>query len=465
MKRRLIALFLFVFLLTSIHLFLQISSSAAGLFKEKDPGVRFGPPGAGQAIQGLSLTQLSFFQMGKNSLESKESVVEGLGPRMNLDSCIGCHSYPAAGGSSPFTNPQIAFATEYGASNSIPPFISLNGAVREARFIKYPDGSPDGGVRALFTIAGRSDAPGCGIAQPDFATEFTRNNIALRIPTPLFGAGLLEQIPDSSILANQAVDTFQKKALGIRGQANFVRFQAAVKPVSGTVNTSANDGTVARFGWKAQNKSLMLFAAEAYNVEMGISNEIFQSERDETPECQFATTPNDTINTDGMTHAEMMGGVEKFAFFMRFLSPPVPSPDMPGGSQSIVHGKTLFISTGCAYCHTTTLYTGNATVAALRGQSVNLYSDLLLHDMGPALEDGISQGQAGPRDFRTAPLWGLGQRIFFLHDGRTSDLIEAIKFHQSGAGRNASEANAVINNFNGLSAKDKQDLLNFLRSL
>jgi len=92
---------------------------------------------------------------------------------------------------------------------------------------------------------------------------------------------------------------------------------------------------------------------------------------------------------------------------------------------------------------------------------VNLYSDLLLHDMGAGLSDGVSQGEAGPREFRTAPLWGLGQRIFFLHDGRASDLITAIRAHQS----LGSEANAVVNRFNNLTEIQKQNLLNFLRSL
>ena len=157
-----------------------------------------------------------------------------------------------------------------------------------------------------------------------------------------------------------------------------------------------------------------------------------------------------------------MGGIEKFAFFMRFLAPPAPSADNP----SVARGRGLFASIGCALCHTPTLYTGNATVAALRNKPVNLYSDLLLHDMGPGLEDGVSQGQAGPRDFRTAPLWGLGQRIFLLHDGRTTDLLQAIYQHRSGNGpRNGSEANAVIDNFAAFGENDKQDLLNFLRSL
>ena len=98
---------------------------------------------------------------------------------------------------------------------------------------------------------------------------------------------------------------------------------------------------------------------------------------------------------------------------------------------------------------------------------MNLYSDLLLHQMGPGLADNVAQGAASGDEFRTAPLWGLGQRIFFLHDGRTKDLQEAIRAHKS-AGNNRfgpSEANAVVDRFRNLGEPDKQHLLNFLRSL
>ena len=129
--------------------------------------------------------------------------------------------------------------------------------------------------------------------------------------------------------------------------------------------------------------------------------------------------------------------------------------------MSIQRGKATFSTIGCALCHTPTLTTGNSTVAALNKKAANLYSDLLVHDMGDGLADGISQGQAGPREFRTSPLWGLGKRIFFLHDGRTSDLVNAIQEHSS----NGSEANGVVRNFSYLPESQKQDLLNFLRSL
>jgi len=435
------------------------SSSAA-----RDPGVRGGAAGAGAPIAGLTRSELALFNAGKDEFAQAEKVADGLGPTMNLDGCGACHLQPAVGGTSPAVNPQVAFAAANGAANTVPSFITAKGPVREARFVKNADGTPDGGVHDLFTIAGRADAPGCALAQPDFERELARRNVIFRIPTPVFGAGLIEQIPDKAILANQVDDAPRKKELRIRGRPNIV---LAGHAISGQANNNGNDGTVARFGWKAQNKSLLLFSGEAYNVEMGITNELFQTERDETPACQFAAVPNDITKSDAKTLVEGIGAIEKFAFFARFLAPPGPSRDAPGGGESIARGRKLFANIGCALCHTPTLNTGNAAVAALRNQPVNLFSDLLVHDMGPGLADGITQGQAGPREFRTAPLWGLGQRLFFLHDGRTSDLREAIRAHRSGSSftRNASEANAVVKNFNGLPDAQKQDVLNFLRSL
>src|SRR5467141_1344814 len=430
----------------------------------RDPGVRGGAAGAGAPIAGLTRTELAFFRAGTDEFAEEEEASDGLGPTMNLGSCGGCHLQPALGGSSPPVNPQVAFAKANGAANTVPSFISPKGPVREARFVKNADGTPDGGVHDLFTIAGRADAPGCALAQPDFEKELARRNVIFRIPTPVFGAGLIEQIPDKAILANQIDDAPRKKELRIRGRPNIV---LAGHAISGQANNNGNDGTVARFGWKAQNKSLLLFSGEAYNVEMGITNELFQTERDETPTCQFDTVPNDVTKTDGKQPLDAISAIEKFAFFARFLAAPMPSPDRPGGTESIGRGRNLFSSTGCALCHTPTLNTGNAAVAALRNKAVNLFSDLLVHDMGPGLADGVTQGQAGPREFRTAPLWGLGQRLFFLHDGRTSDLLEAIRAHKSGSvfTRDASEANAVIGNFNQLRENQKHDVLNFLRSL
>jgi len=445
----------------------QIASSFD--FVSRDPGVRDGAPGAGGPLAGLSGTQSAFFQAGAADFAEEEGVADGLGPRMNLDSCGGCHIQPALGGSSPHAyfgtppfgnrpNPQAAFAGKLGGLDNLPPFIRADGPIREARFVKNPDGSADGGVHALFTVTGRAGAAGCTLGQPDFATHLANNNVIFRIPTPTFGAGLIEAIPDAAIAANQRTNLAQKQALGISGKPNFA---VAGRTITGMTNNNGNDGTIARFGWKAQNKSLLLFAGEAYNVEMGITNELFQTEREEDANCQFADVPNDVTNTDATDPAEVISAIERFAFFMRFLDAPLPSSDSPGGAWSIARGRQRFSDVGCALCHTPSFSTGSSPVAALRYKPVNLYSDLLVHDMGVGLADGVSQGEAGPREFRTAPLWGLGQRIFFLHDGRTSNLKSAIRAHAS----YGSEANGVIDNYNNLAERDKQDLLNFLRSL
>jgi CxxC motif-containing protein (DUF1111 family) len=327
--------------------------------------------------------------------------------------------------------------------------------VREARFKTNPDGSRDGGVHALFTIRGRvdssGDASGCTAAQEDFATQVARNNVIFRIPTPTFGAGLMEMIPDQTLINNVNASPNTKASFGI----------------SGRLNRNGNDGTVSRFGWKAQNESLLLFSGEAYNVEMGISNELFHVERDENASCQFASHPNDVTNVDGPLPTDTVSAIEKFAFFMRFLAPPTPSTSSPGGSASIGRGRNLFSAIGCALCHTPSLRTGTTTVAALSNKDANLFSDLALHAMGPGLADNVQQGGARGDEFRTAPLWGLGQRIFFLHDGRTSDLRSAIAAHRSSGNSQfgPSEANTSVGVYNSLSAGNKQDVLNFLRSL
>jgi CxxC motif-containing protein (DUF1111 family) len=418
-----------------------------------DPGVRGGPPGAGTPIAGLTSNQLSFFSAGLTNFAEIDSVTgtvgntgKGLGPRFNAEGCAQCHAQPSTGGTSPLPNPQVAAATDQGARNQVPSFITSNGPVREARFPFTFGGQVDGGVHALFTITGRSDAGGCNISQDNFARAAQLGDLIFRIPTPVFGDGLIEAITDAAILANQASNQQQKHNLGIAGRPN----------------TSGNDGTITRFGWKAQNKSLDIFSGEAYNVEVGVTNELFNSERDQTPGCQLNATPEDITNFDSDGVA-MMSDIARFTLFMRFLDQPQPGQ----GSPSTQHGGQLFSQIGCALCHTQSLRTGQSSIAALSGIQANLYSDLLLHHMGPNLADNVGQGAAGGDEFRTAPLWGLGQRIFFLHDGRTNDLIQTIQAHSSSGNRNypSSEANGVVSGYNHLSTSDQQDLLNFLRSL
>jgi CxxC motif-containing protein (DUF1111 family) len=450
------------------------------LFGAHDPGPRGGSVDAGQPLQGLTAGQQALFASGRETFQEIGSVQgkisgtdAGLGPRYNSVSCGSCHAQPAVGGTSPSANafpnigpnPQIAAATLGGATNRIPFFITSNGPVREARFTNVVSngqvtGTPDGGVHALFTIAGRTDATNvvgatgvaqtCRLSQPDFDAQRRLNNITFRIPTPAFGTGMIETISEPTILANMAAQSGDKRALGI----------------SGRPNRNGNDGTITKFGWKAQNISLMMFAGEAYNVEQGVSNELFPVERPspgETlpPECLFNGTPEDTTNADNA--AEPHSDLVQFAAFMRFLAPPTPSTTTPGGAASIQRGASLFRDTvKCALCHTPSLAVGWSSFARSIGPGqANLYSDLLLHDMGPTLADGVSQGGATGSEFRTAPLWGLGQRVFFLHDGRTNDLEQAIAAH----GDRASEARGTVNLYNQLSESDKQNLLNFLRSL
>lgn len=434
-------------------------------FKASDPGVRGGAPGAGNALPGLSSSEMTFFEAGREDFTEAEGVGDGLGPRFNLDSCVGCHNQPTVGGSSPPLNPQVALANAFGAFNTVPSFITQDGPVREARFKFNADGTRDGGVHDLFVISGRvdntGDASSCTIAQEDFDAQIHAGNVIFRIPTPVFGAGLVELIPDSDIIANMAANASQKASLGISGHLN---------RISGQPNLNGNDGTIARFGWKAQNKSMLLFAGEAYNVEMGITNEIFPTERDESTSCQFAVLPNDVTDMNATAGIDTISGIEKFAFFMKFLAPPVPATPSQEKVVSIEQGRRTFMSIGCALCHTPSFTTPrNISVAALSNQPVNLYSDLAVHGMGDGLADDVVQGSAGPDEFRTAPLWGLGQRIFFLHDGRATNLIDAIQAHKSSRSRDAkfrpSEANGVVDNYSNLNESSKQDLLNFLRSL
>ncbi len=446
----------------SVSILFLLTFLCLNLIAQTDPGVRGGAAGAGGPLASVNAnaTLLAFFEAGKDDFLEVEDVPDGLGPRFNALSCGECHAQPATGGTSPFVNPQIAAASAEGARNTIPSFITANGPVREARFIFFsnPDGTPNknapnGGVETLFTITGRVDAGSCSIAQPSFANAINQNNIIFRIPTPTFGSGLIENIEESTLLAN--------------AQSNSVNSFG----VSGTFNHNGNDGTIARFGWKAQNKSLLIFSGEAYNVEMGVTNELFTQERPLPREdtisglpaaCRLNATPEDHLNF-GLNGTAQPSGAQAFVNFMRFLAQPVPSATTPGGSTSIARGRDLFAAVGCATCHTPTLRTTSSSITTgLSNVNANLYSDLEIHRMGVGLADNVSQGQAGGDQFRTAPLWGLGQRIFFLHDGRTSNLITAIAAHNS----SGSEANtSSFQFFNNLTTSQKQDVLNFLRSL
>src|SRR6266481_7424139 len=470
-------------------------------FAQKDPGVRGGPPGAGGPIQGLTLNELALFNEGRARTVQLESVCDtcndvtlgadtgedpnlatltnssGLGSRFNGDQCSVCHQQPSIGGSGGFLvpNPQDGpshfrkpenpmfdlIPHRKGAQNNVPSFITQYGPIREVRFQRKPDGTPDGGVHALFTVVGRTDigAPGCTSAvlpPTDFETQYRKGNLSFRIPLQTFGLGLIEAIQDLTILNNSASTASLRGPLGI----------------GGIPNRSGNDGTITRFGWKAQNKSLAIFSGEAYNVEMGVTNDVFPTARDETPICnQGVNEPNDITRTDTNdlrnqafnNPLHLVSDWLGFTILMRQLAPPEPVPF----SASALRGQQLFgigagsPGVGCALCHTPTMVTGSRhETQALQNVQAHLYSDLLIHHMGPGLADNVTQGLAQGDMFRTTPLWGIGQRLFFLHDGRTDDLLAAIKAHasvpnedeESGDGNKypTSEATAVIRKFNAL---------------
>ena len=271
------------FPLSVFVLFVALCFSAVG-WAQSDPGVQSavrtnpttGVSTGGTLIPSADTTgYLAFFYDGQKRFQDVESVSNspnrnnGLGPRFNSNQCSSCHAQPAVGGSGAAVNPQFQFTSNGVApANTTPYFITANGPTLEARFPFFFNSkgtvntsAPNGGVEDLFTVTGRSDAGSCSLQQPNFAQAQSANNIIFRIPTPVFGAGLIENLDDSTLLANQAKNLHN--SFGI----------------TGTFNRNGNDGTITRFGWKAQNKSLHIFAGEAYNVEMGISNELFPQDR------------------------------------------------------------------------------------------------------------------------------------------------------------------------------------------
>jgi hypothetical protein len=515
-----------------------------------------GNGGAGQVVSfvsnltGLWFEGLAVFEVPAvvgPGAQTGGATFPGLGPSFNGESCFQCHSQPAAGGSSPNKktpgfpngNPQLgdaptmaqlaALTTSPGTG--IAPILDPTGEgpVREVRFPKgfagnaslNQDAVSPGAVANLFVIQGRSDAPvGCAIGQEPFQAQLLANNAIFRIPIATFGEGFVENTDDSTLVSNLALEdnlanNFFTPPLGIKG----------------AFNHSGNDQTISRFGWKAQNKSLLIFAGEASNVEMGVTNENFPNERTHgnghcspnfEPEDQVVVPPldappgaplNDTrtvqtiLNTFGPAGvaSDISSNIENFAVFMRLNASPsqcnynsgVDSTTgfakCNGLDSSAIRGSQIFGSLdptvagsftstapapsgaaptiGCVLCHSDALRTTTSMTPELNNVPFHPFSDFALHVMDSSLSDGVTQGEAGPTQFRTAPLWGLGQRLFFLHDGRTSDVKAAIIDHAPGVGTATTctaamgEACEVIKKFNNLTPSDQQALLRFLRSL
>jgi CxxC motif-containing protein (DUF1111 family) len=364
-----------------------------------------GPPPGGP-LQGLTPNELQQFNDGRNTFLRVENTNTGLGPIFNGVSCVQCHRAFAPGGASADLN--ISRVTRIGAivNNVYSDLPELGGPLLQSRSLREFNPS--------FPVAGEIVPRGA---------QF----VGRRITTPLFGDGLIEAIPAQTII-NLAQ---QSQPDGIQGVVNMV------------TNPETNQLEVGRFGWKAQVSTLHWFAGDAYLNEMGITNPFFPHES--SPQGNALPRSADIVRDP----EDPGGDVERLTDFMRFLAP------TPRAQNLNQRGQELFATMNCASCHVPTLQTGPSSIGALNNRPVNLYSDLLLHRMGAQLADNIRQGNAAGDQFRTAPLWGVGKRPFWLHDGRATTLDQAIRLH-------GGEAMAATNRYIQLTGPDRQAVIDFL---
>lgn len=393
------------------------------------------PPGVGVPLPGLSPDLLRRFDDGKTSFVTDETPQEGLGIVFNDASCVRCHNAGAAGGGS---NRLVTKIGRYNADGSFDPLVAFGGPVIQAKGL--------GRVNVVTQITGEAIPP-------------QANVVARRRTTSLFGLGLVEAIPGSAI------------------QAEAVR-QATFSPLTaGKVNivTDLRTGqpTIGRFGWKSQLGNLYDFSVDAYKEEMGVVVAGFTTINPATGAVTLNPFP---IGADGRRLDQENapnGNTSLLAF------DPIPGPDdrddstiklladfqamlapVPRGpsSTAVVAGETVFKSIGCTNCHTQNWKTAaDHPVPAFRNITIQPYSDFLVHDMG-SLGDGLPAGSAGPREMRTAPLWGLRFQGQYLHDGRAGNLDAAISGH---AGQGAASAAA----FGRLNSTQRSNLKAFLNSL
>lgn len=361
-------------------------------------------------LEGLPPDQSTAFIEGKAIFLETETPADGLGPLFNDVSCVACHFEGGAGGGS--RTPVTRFGRVINGIHD--PLEHLGGPLLQKRATRQI-------LREVIPVEA--------------------NTVAQRITTPLFGAGLLEAISDESLRERAA----SPKPDGIAGRAAEI-----LDPVSGTKR-------VGRFGWKSQHATLDGFAADAYLNEMGITSAFFPVENAPNGKTELLAGEDQTVDPEDVAPA---GGKPDFAHtaeFMRLLAPVRRATLAGTAAAAALNGERIFAEIGCIHCHTPSLLTGKSPVAALSEKKVNAYSDLLLHDMG-SLGDGLAQGDAGLRDMRTAPLWGLRLRSRYLHDGRASTLELAVTAHDG-------EAKVSKDRFMKLSRANREALLSFLRSL
>ncbi|HEY7189145.1 MAG TPA: di-heme oxidoredictase family protein [Vicinamibacterales bacterium] len=367
-------------------------------------------PVPGDPLPGVTPIEFEAFRVGLDDFLEVETAGEGLGPAFNATSCAVCHSVPAVGGTSAISEIRAGRRGPRGE------FIPLDES-GESLF-------------HLFSVPSHA-------CQPVIPPEATI--IARRVPIAVFGAGLVEAIPDEALLALE--DPVDRNRDGVSGRAAIV------------VDRATGERRVGRFGWKAQHATLLSFAADAYRNEMGITNDLFREEaaygisRDRMRLCDPTPEPEDI--RDPRTGRR---GIDNFAGFMKFLAP----LGRAAQDEATRTGEQVFGAIGCATCHTPVLTTGPSSNPLFDRRAVALFSDLLLHDVGTG--DGIQQATAAPEEMRTPALWGLRFRRPLLHDGSAATIEEAIRRH-------AAEADLARRGFEQASESDRAALIAFLKSL
>ncbi len=361
-------------------------------------------------IEGLSTEENRRFLAGDVAFNDDVfTSATGLGPLFVSTSCGSCHAGDGKG--HPFT-----ILTRFGQSDDAGnQFLHLGG--------------PQLQHRAL---------PGFAPEQIPIGATFTK-----LLPPANTGLGFLEMVPDTDLLSLSDPDDADGD--GISGRPNWVLLPDYTIPRPDVL--TQNGMYIGRFGKKSAVYDLLQQTARAYNQDMGIVS---------------SYEPFDTYSGQAFDPEVSNQTVQNVVFYLRTLKTPIPREQ---GDTEISAGKILFEEIGCAECHRPMLQTGPSPIAALAYREIHPYTDLLLHDMGPGLDDGYTEGSATSAEWRTPPLWGLGLskdaqggRYFLLHDGRAGSIEAAILLH-GGEGSQSRQA------FNQLSTTAKAQLLAFLESL
>ena len=362
----------------------------------------------GDPLPGITAAEFELVRIGLEDFSEVENASDGLGPAFNGTGCSSCHSVPAVGGMTSMTEVRVGYVDEDGRFNV------LNGGTL------YP----------LFSIPNHL----CQVVIPEEA-----NVIARRMPIPLFGDGLIEAISDATILALEDPD--DRNGDGIHGRAARV------------MDPASRRERIGRFGWKAQQATLLSFSGDAYRNEMGITNDIFPDEyAPGIDEAKMKLCSPKRGVEDVRNRQTGLRAIDNFTNFTRLLAPPARGAI----NDDVRNGAQIFASAGCAACHTPTLMTAQNANPVFDRKPVDLFSDLLLHDVGTG--DGIEQAGAAANEIRTPPLWGLRIRKPFLHDGSAGSIEEAIRRH-------AGEATSSVARYRDLSRSDSARLMAFLKSL